>query len=107
MPIARRDHYALTDETRTALKRRAEGRCECRMRVCRHHDPGARCGSDLNGAWQAHRKTVKDPSVPSNLIAMCRLCRYRHKSHYAERRIMPRGVGAGAWAGSSVAREAA
>jgi len=29
-----------------------------------------------------------------NLVVVCELCRYRHKSHYAERRIMPRGVDA-------------
>jgi hypothetical protein len=42
-----------------------------------------------------------------NLTSMCDLCRYRHKSHYAEHRIIPRRLGAspetGGWAALNAA----
>ena len=61
---------------------------------CRFVDKqGKRCGerSQLQFHHQDPYARGGDHS-PDNIQMMCPLCRYRHKGHYAEYRIMPRRV---------------
>ena len=62
---------SISDTTREALYGRAEGQCECRMKVCKDHS--GRCTRDLlKGKWDAHRVTQGGAYELSNLIAMCK-----------------------------------
>ncbi len=58
------------------LYKRAGGRCECTMSVCKHHV--GRCNKSLvPGYWDAHHKTsVRSGGEDSlsNLVAMCATC---------------------------------
>lgn len=66
---------AISEATKKELHRRAGGRCECTMRVCKHHPAGRRCPRGLAaGYWQAHRRSAGGPYTLSNLIAMCATC---------------------------------
>jgi len=66
---------SISNSLRQELFKRAGGRCECRMRVCKHHALGARCTRNLvPGYWDAHHKTAGGPDTLSNLIAMCATC---------------------------------
>ena len=57
---------------------------------------GWRCrvpGCSAYGPLHLHHITFRSHGggdEPENLITLCDLCRYRHKSHYAEHRIIPR-----------------
>ena len=67
---------AISQATKSELRKRAGGRCECTMLVCDHR--GRRCHRGLStGYWDAHHKTSVDAGgsdVLSNLIAMCAMC---------------------------------
>ena len=64
---------SLSNTTREALYKRAGGRCECRMKVCKDHS--GRCTRKLKkGEWDAHRVTKGGEYTLSNLIAMCKSC---------------------------------
>ncbi|KKM70308.1 hypothetical protein LCGC14_1441960 [marine sediment metagenome] len=63
---------AVSEATRRDLYRRAEGRCQCTMKVCDHR---GRCTRGLSaGYWDAHHRRAGGPDTPSNLIAMCATC---------------------------------
>ncbi len=64
---------SITDRRRNAMRRRAGGRCECRMRVCDHK--GRRCSRGLiSGYWEAHHRSRNGGDGLKNLIAMCATC---------------------------------
>ncbi len=66
---------AITIKTRTDLYARANGRCECFMRICDHHRAGVRCARGLSpGYWEAHHRVAGGTDTLSNLIAMCATC---------------------------------
>ncbi len=66
---------AISDTTRRELYRRADGRCECTMRICSHHRSGQRCNHGLvAGYWEAHHRTAGGGDTLSNLTAMCATC---------------------------------
>lgn len=65
---------AVTQETRKKLYQRAGGRCECTMRVCKHHRVGTRCPHKLGPSWEAHHRTAGGPDNLGNLVAMCVTC---------------------------------
>ena len=66
---------AVSQETRRALYKRANGRCECIMSVCDHHRAGTRCPRNLvSGYWDAHHRSRNGGDTLSNLIAMCATC---------------------------------
>ncbi len=66
---------SISEETKKALRKRAEGRCECTMSVCDHHRAGSRCHHSLvAGYWDAHRRNANAPYSLGNLIAMCATC---------------------------------
>ncbi len=47
----------ISQETRTNLRRRAGGQCECEMKVCGHRD---RCIRGLSyGHWEAHLRWTR------------------------------------------------
>jgi hypothetical protein len=65
---------AISQETRSALYKRAGGRCECTMRVC-DHPAGQRCTRSLvTGYWDAHHRSATGGDTLSNLIAICATC---------------------------------
>jgi len=64
----------IPEDVRKEIYKRAGGRCECVMSLCKHHAAGERCAHKLGLGWEAHHKWANGPSVPSNLIAMCRTC---------------------------------
>ena len=43
----------ISEVVRRALYERADGKCECKMKTCKHHT--GRCGAMLRGPWEAHR----------------------------------------------------
>jgi hypothetical protein len=51
---------------------RANGKCECTMKICGHHT--GRCNAMLHGEWEIHRVTAGGPYVLSNVVAMCQTC---------------------------------
>jgi hypothetical protein len=59
---------------------------EARDRGCRF--PG--CGVRRAQGHHIHHWANGGPTRLTNLALLCRLCRARHKPHYADRRIMPR-----------------
>jgi hypothetical protein len=61
-----------------------------RDRVCRF--PG--CSVRFGQGHHIRHWAQGGPTTLSNLALLCRLCRCRHKRHYAEHRIMPRRGGA-------------
>ncbi|MCK5492626.1 MAG: HNH endonuclease [Candidatus Omnitrophica bacterium] len=64
---------AISQETRKALYKRANGRCECTMKVCGDHS--GRCHRGLSsGYWDAHHRVAGGSDTLSNLIAMCATC---------------------------------
>jgi hypothetical protein len=63
---------AISEETKKALYKRANGRCECQMNICSHHT--GRCPHALTAGWEAHHKTASGPDNLGNLIAMCVPC---------------------------------
>lgn len=66
---------AVSKDTKKALYKRAKGRCECRMRICKHHASGRRCSHKLNaGYWEAHHRSRNAGDHLGNLIAMCATC---------------------------------
>jgi hypothetical protein len=60
-----------TPELRDKLRDRADGRCECTMRVCGHN---GRCTAILRGPWEAHRRTAGGDYSMTNCLAMCQTC---------------------------------
>ena len=67
--------------TRRAVMRRDRGRC--RVPSCRNT-----VFLDVHHLWL---RSEGGPNHPSNLCVLCGLCRARHKAHYADSLIMPRG----------------
>ncbi len=66
---------AISEETKKRLFERANGRCECVMSVCEHHNAGSRCSRSLTpGYWDAHHCDASGPDDLGNLIAMCATC---------------------------------
>jgi hypothetical protein len=66
-------------------------------RALHHRDRGCRfpgCGVRFGQGHHIRHWAQGGPTTLSNLALLCRLCRCRHKRHYAERRIMPRRGGA-------------
>jgi len=73
---------AITKEIKIKLFHRAGGRCECTMRVCSHHKPGARCNHSLvPGHWDAHHRVAGGPDNLGNLVAMCATCHKNTRSY--------------------------
>jgi hypothetical protein len=72
---------ARTRTTPPALRRALHHR----DRTCRF--PG--CGRPFGQGHHLRHWAHGGPTTLSNLALLCRLCRYRHKRHYAEPRIMP------------------
>lgn len=63
---------AILKETKEALYKRAEGRCECTMSICDH---SGRCSRSLaSGYWDAHHRNANGDDSLGNLIAMCATC---------------------------------
>jgi len=72
----------ISEETKKALYKRAEGRCECTMSICSHHRAGYRCQHNLQSPfWDAHRKIAGGSYILSNLIAMCATCHKNTKTY--------------------------
>lgn len=63
---------------------RADGRCECTMKLCTHHT--GRCNAMLRGAWEAHRISAGGLYILSNLEAMCQTC-HRNTPSYGRGRL--------------------
>jgi hypothetical protein len=64
-------------------------------RALQHRDQGCRfpgCGVRFGQGHHLRHWAQGGPTTLSNLALLCRLCRCRHKRHYAERRIMPRRI---------------
>lgn len=73
---------AASKALRAELFLRAKGRCECTMRVCKHHRSGARCPHGLHApGWDVHRQNAGGPYTPSNCIAMCATCHKNTRSY--------------------------
>ena len=68
---------ALRDE----VYKRAEHKCECTMKTCKHHKSKKRCLRMLRGEWQVHRITAGGPYTLSNVIAMCKPCHHNTPSY--------------------------
>jgi 5-methylcytosine-specific restriction endonuclease McrA len=64
------------------------------QRQCRYvDDRGRRCTARVDLAFHHEIPyAVGEKHSPTNLSLLCHLCRARHNSHYADGRIMPRGV---------------
>ncbi|MBI2402004.1 MAG: HNH endonuclease, partial [Gemmatimonadetes bacterium] len=61
-------------------------------RALHHRDRGCRfpgCGLPFGQGHHLRHWAHGGPTTLSNLALLCRLCRCRHKRHYAEHRIMP------------------
>ena len=80
LPYAERNHDDLDPEVRESILRRDKHRC---------HTCGRRY--DLHVHHLVPR-SLGGSNDRSNLLSLCRLCRHRHKRHYADFRIMPRSV---------------
>ena len=63
---------SISQKVRNDLYDRANGRCECTMSSCSHHE--GRCNAMLRGPWEAHRLRAGGSYVLSNLKAMCQTC---------------------------------
>jgi hypothetical protein len=60
-----------TQTLRDDVYRRADGRCECDMKVCGH---AGRCTNALRGEWELHRRTAGGPYTMANVLGMCQTC---------------------------------
>jgi hypothetical protein len=66
---------SISQETYNQIFRRAGGRCECTMSVCRTHAQGTRCNQSLmDGKWHAHHLNRYGSDEAPNLLAMCIPC---------------------------------
>ena len=73
---------AISQITRKALYKRAGGRCECRMNICKHHSAGQRCPRSLvSGEWIAHHRVADAGDNLNNLVAMCATCFNNIETH--------------------------
>ena len=65
-------------------------------KALRLRDHGCRYPGCTRAGWiDAHhiRHWINGgPTIETNLVCLCVLCRHRHKVHYADRRVMPTGV---------------
>ena len=61
-----------SEELRQKLHARANGNCECMMRVCSHHT--GRCNAMLREEWEVHRRIASREYSMSNCVAMCQRC---------------------------------
>ena len=65
----------ITDAMRDEVLARAERRCECVSKNCRHHRPGARCPKGLRpGQWKIYYRTESAGAALWNLEAWCMQC---------------------------------
>ncbi|MHB9053507.1 MAG: HNH endonuclease [Thermoleophilia bacterium] len=64
---------------REDVKKRAGGKCECKMKGCSHHN--GRCNAILRGEWEVHRVTAGGPYNLSNVIALCQRCHRKTPSY--------------------------
>ena len=66
----------LTKETRDALYQRAQGRCECQRRNCKHPKEfwHPRCTNSLRDDWGAHLLDSVGEPILRNLEALCKQC---------------------------------
>lgn len=72
---------AFTEATRQAAYRRAGGRCECAMSVCRH---SGRCNQPLGRNWHAHHRhsvAAGGDDGLSNCVAMCITCHQNTRTY--------------------------
>lgn len=68
---------------RSAVYRRAGGRCECTMLICEHHS--GQCPEALSGEWELHRLTAAGGNVLENVIGLCQRCHRNTPSYGVER----------------------
>jgi hypothetical protein len=103
--LAMLEDYADAWDDPAGMPRRAEDRVYVR--------DGWRCrtpGCTSRRGLEAHHILYRcrgGSDDESNLVTLCALCRYRHKAHHADCRIMPRRRRWGAWIGARVTHDAA
>jgi len=65
----------ISQETKDAMAKRANLRCECHRADCRHHRPSKRCPRGLRGIdWYIIQREVGAGEKLWNLVAACREC---------------------------------
>jgi hypothetical protein len=66
---------AFSQTVKDEAYRRAGGKCECTMSVCKTHS--GRCNKALGSNWHAHHihsQAADGPDTLSNCLAMCIAC---------------------------------
>ena len=65
----------ISQETKDAMAKRANLRCECHRADCRHHRPNKRCPRGLRGIdWYIIQREPNAGEKLWNLVAACREC---------------------------------